>query len=194
MSAPGVSFINSGGVPVEVKPGPAACDAGIDPDDVSIDTISLPHEIVQINCVPGTPYDNTQPPGKTGLPDHIEVNFDVTDPDDKQPGDPVVYIIPIEAYEELWEQNGDLDVTETYSQVLSLLQARPVPIPTYGMPVLPFEEVTGSNDLVTQYTYFYPNFGFGVRIVGRFAQTVSPVSYDNPPLDYIFQGLSLIHI
>ena len=102
----------------------------------------------------------------------------------------MIYIIPIEGYKELWEQSGDLSVTEIYSQVLSLLQARPDPIPTHGMPILPFEEVAGTNDLVTQYTYFYPNFGFGVRIVGRFSQSVSPVTYDNPPLYYIFQGVS----
>ncbi|MFC1996708.1 META domain-containing protein [Chloroflexota bacterium] len=185
-----MSFINSGAVAAPEQPEATACDAGIDPDNVTIDTLNLPHEIVQINCVPGTPYDTTQPFGPTGLPDHIQVNFDVTDPSDKQPGDPVIYIIPIEAYQELWEQSGDLSVTETYSQVLSLLQARPDPIPTHGMPILPFEEVAGTNDLVTQYTYFYPIFGFGVRIVGRFAQSISPVTYDSPPLYYIFQGVS----
>ena len=83
-----------------------------------------------------------------------------------------------------------LSVTETYSQVLSLLQARPDPIPTHGMPVLPFEEVRGINDLVTQYAYIYTNFGFGVRFVGRFTQDAAPVTNDNPPLYYIFQGLS----
>ena len=185
-----MSFINSGAVAAPEQPEMTACDAGIDPDNVTIDTLNLPHEIVQINCVPGTPYDKSQPSSPTGLPDHIQVNFDVTDSADKQPGDPVVYIIPIDAYKQLWEQNGDLSVTETYSQVLSLLQARPDPIPTSGMPILPFDEVVGANDLVTQYTYFYPNFGFGVRIVGRFSQNPSPVTYDSPPLYYIFQGVS----
>jgi heat shock protein HslJ len=185
-----MGFTNGGTTITPEEPESVVCDAGIDPDTVSIDTLTLPHEIVQINCVPGTPYDNSQPPSPTGLPDHIQVNFDVTDPADKQPGDPVIYIIPIQAYQDLWEQNGDLSVTETYSQVLSLLRARPDPIPTHGMPILPFEEVTGTNDLVTQYTYFYPNFGFGVRIVGRFAQNPSPVTYDSPPLYYIFQGVS----
>ena len=182
-----MSFNNTGAVAAPEQPETTACDAGIDPEFVTIDTLNLPHEIVQINCVPGTPYD---PAGPTGLPDHIEVNFNVTDPADKKPGDPVIYIIPIEQYTQLWEQNGDLSVTETYSQVLSLLQARPDPIPTHGMPILPFEEVVAPNDLVTQYTYFYPNFGFGVRIVGRFSEDPSPVTYDDPPLYYIFQGVS----
>jgi len=185
-----MSFVNSGAVAAPEQPEVTVCDAGIDPDNITIDTLTLPHEIIQINCVTGTSYDDTQPSGSTGLPDHIQVNFDVTAAADKQPGDPVIYIIPIENYKELWEQSGDLSVTETYSQVLSLLRARPDPIPTHGMPILPFEEVAGTNDLVTQYTYFYPNFGFGVRIVGRFAQSVSPVTYDSPPLYYIFQGVS----
>jgi heat shock protein HslJ len=102
----------------------------------------------------------------------------------------VIYIIPVAEYQQLWEQNGDIRVTETYSQVVSLLQARPVPIPTEGMPVLPFEEVTGSNDLVTQYAYVDTTAGFGVRFVGRFSQSVNPVTNDAPPLFYIFQGLS----
>ena len=185
-----MSFNNAGPIATPEQPETIACDAGINPDNVTIDTLNLPHEIVKINCVPGTPYDPSGPDGPTGLPDHIEVNFNVTDPADKKPGDPVIYIIPIEQYTQLWEQNGDLSVTETYTQVLSLLQARPDPIPTYGMPILPFEEVVAPNDLVTQYTYFYPNFGFGVRIVGRFSQDPSPVTYDSPPLYYIFQGVS----
>jgi heat shock protein HslJ len=178
---------NSGAIATPEQPEAAVCDAGIDTDNVIIDTLNLPHEIVQINCVPGTPY---QASGPTGLPDHIQVNFGVNDPAQKQPGDPVIYIVPIQEYQELWEQSGDLGVTETYSQVLGLLQARPDPIPTHDMPILPFEEVRGTNDLVTQYTYFYPNFGFGVRIVGRFSQSPEPVTSDSPPLYYIFQGLS----
>jgi heat shock protein HslJ len=185
-----MSLTNSGATAAPEQPDVAVCDAGIDPDNVTIDTLNLPHEIVQINCVPGTSYDNAQTPGPKGLPDHIQVNFDVNDPAEKQLGDPVIYIIPIQEYQELWEQSGDLSVTETYSQVLSLLQARPDPIPTHGMPILPFEGMHGTNDLVTQYTYFYPDFGFGVRIVGRFAQSVEPVTSDSPPLFYNFQGVS----
>ncbi len=185
-----MSFINSGTVSPPEQPETAACDPGINPDNVSIDTLTLPHEIIQINCVEATPYDNTQPPNPIGMPDHIQVNFDVTNAAEKQPGDPVIYIIPIAEYQQLWEQSGDLTMTETYSQVLSLLQARPDPIPTEGMPVLPFEEVSGTNDLVTQYGYVYTNFGFGVRFVGRFSQDSAPVTNDNPQLYYIFQGLS----
>jgi heat shock protein HslJ len=185
-----MGFVDGGTAAVPEQPVQSVCNAGIDPDDVTIDTLTLPYEIIQINCVLGTPYNNSQPPGVSGLPDHIQVNFGVTDAADKKLGDPVIYVIPLAEYQELWEQNGDLRVTETYSQVLSLLQARPDPIPTEGMPVLLFEEVTGNNDLVTQYAYVYTNFGFGVRFVGRFSQGINPVTNDNPQLYYIFQGLS----
>jgi heat shock protein HslJ len=185
-----MGLVNGGAVATPDQPVIPVCDAGINPEDITIDTLTLPYEIVQINCVPGTPYDNTQPLGSTGLPDHIQVNFGVTNAADKQPGDPVMYVIPLTEYQQLWEQNGDLSVTEAYSQVLRLLQARPDPIPKEGMPVLPFEEVTGYNDLVAQYAYLYTNFGFGVRFVGRFSQGVNPVTNDNPQMYYIFQGLS----
>ncbi|HBY06528.1 MAG TPA: hypothetical protein DEH22_01560 [Chloroflexi bacterium] len=171
------------------EPIDTVCDAGIDPAAITIDTLDLPGETL-INCIAGTPYDNTQPPGPKGLPDHIQVNFGVTDPSERQYGDPVIYIIPVIEYQQLWEQSGDISFTESYTQLVSLLQARPNPIPTQGMPVLPFEEVTGTNDLVTQYAYVDTNAGFGVRFVGRFSQSANPVTNDAPQLFYIFQGLS----
>jgi heat shock protein HslJ len=184
-----IGLVNTGTTEVPQTPSSGVCDAGIDPADVGLDTLTLA-DVYQSNCVAATQFDGLNPTGPKGLPDHIEVNFGVTNPQDRQYGDPVIYIIPVAEYQQLWEQNGDIRVTETYSQVVSLLQARPDPIPTEGMPVLPFEEVTGSNDLVTQYAYVDTDFGFGVRFVGRFSQSVSPVTNDAPQLFYIFQGLS----
>ena len=74
----------------------------VQPQQVSIDTQGLPYSW-QANLVPATPYDASQPPGPMGLPQHIEINFGVTDPADRQPGDPVMYIIPVTAYEQMWE-------------------------------------------------------------------------------------------
>ena len=51
-----------------------------------------------------TPYDASQPPGPKGLPQHIEINFGVTDPADRQPGDPIMTIIPVTAYEQMWDR------------------------------------------------------------------------------------------
>jgi len=184
-----MGLINGGMAETPQQPVDTVCDAGFDPANVTIDTLTLPGE-TQANCVSSTPYNNSQPPSPKGLPDHIQVNFGVVNSSERQSGDPVIYIIPVAEHKQLWEQNGDLSVTETYTQLVSLLQARPDPIPTEGMPVLPFEEVTGSNDLVTQYAYVDTEMGFGVRFVGRFSQTVNPVTNDNPQMFYIFQGLS----
>jgi len=109
---------------------------------------------------------------------------------DVLPNDPIIYIIPVEVYKQLWEQNNDPTVINAYNSLLALLQAKPDPIPTAGMPVLPIEEVAGVNDLVTQYAYVDTTTGFGVRFIGRFSQGSNPVSNDNPQLFYIYQGLS----
>jgi len=184
-----MGMLNGGLAETPQQPVDTVCDAGFDPANVTIDTLTLPGE-TQVSCVSNTPYNNSQSPGPQGLPDHIQVNFVETDTGEPQPGDPVIYIIPVVEHQQLWEQNGDLSVTETYTQLVSLLQARPDPIPTEGMPVLPFEKANGPNDLVTQYAYVDTEMGFGVRFVGRFSQDPSPVTNDNPQLYYIFQGLS----
>ena len=185
-----ITFANAG-QPETAPPAEAGpCDPGIDPANVFIDTFKdafgLPDDTF-INCVPATPY-NAEAPG--GLPDHIQVNFNNPDPAAKAPGDPVIYIIPVADYLALWQQNGDLRVSEAYTQVVQLLRVRPDPIPIAGMPVLPFEEVSGENDLVTQYAYVDTDFGFGVRFVGRFSDAPAPVTNDSPQMFYIFQGLS----
>ena len=171
----------------------SACNPGIDPANVFVDTFKdafgLPDDTF-INCVAGTPYKQDDATGVAGLPDHIEINFNNPDPAAKTYRDPVIYIIPIADYIALWEQNNDLSVSETYTQVVQLLRVRPAPIPTADMPVLPFEQVHGTNDLASQYAYVDTDFGFGVRFVGRFAETPLPVSNDTPQMFYIFQGLS----
>jgi len=66
----------------------AACGAtkASDPASVTIDTMGLPYSW-QANLVEATPYDDSQPPGAMGLPEHVQVNFGVTDPADVQFGD-----------------------------------------------------------------------------------------------------------
>lgn len=169
---------------VAAEPSPAG-GTSIDPSSVSIDTMGLPYSW-QANLVPATPYDNTQPPGPSGLPEHIQINFGVTDPRDKQPGDPVIYIISVEAYRAMYEEQGDQGVAATVDTQLEMLQDRPPSFPKNGVPVLPFEEVAGHNDLAVQGSY--PDFGAfsGMRFVGRFAQDPNPVT--NEGLRYIFQG------
>lgn len=187
----GALVLSACGAPPEPAPPepapPESAGAGIDPKSISIDTMGLPYSW-QANLVPATPYDNTQPPGPRGLPAHIQINFGVTDPRDKQPGDPVIYIIPVEPYKQLWEENADQGVSITVDMLLEMMQDRPEAFPTSGISVLPFEEVGGYNDLAVQGSY--PDFGTlgGLRFVGRFAQDPNPVT--NEGLRYVFQGFA----
>jgi hypothetical protein len=70
----------------------------------------------------------------------------------------------------------------------AILAEHPSPVPPFGMPVLPFEEVDGVNDLAVQGEYLDLGAASGVRFVGRFAQDANPVT--NEGLRYIFQGFS----
>ena len=160
---------------------------GIDPDTVTIDTFNLPYAY-QPNLILKTPYDNSMPPGATGLPQHIQINFGVTNPEDVQPGDPIFYIIPQEAYLKQWEEAGDPGVKNTLSLLQILLGEQPNPFPGEGIPVLPNEQVTGYNDFAVQGRFWSFDRGFGVRFVGRFNQDTNPVT--NEGLYYIFQGFS----
>jgi hypothetical protein len=85
-----------------------------------------------------------------GLPQHIEINFGVTDPSDKQPGDPVMYIIPVTAYEQMWEAAGNPYVANMITGVYSWTVALQMPPPTSGLPALPPEQIAGVNDLAVQ--------------------------------------------
>ena len=53
-----------------------ACGGTEDLDNmpVSIDTMGLPYAWQNV-IVPGTPYDESQPPGPMGLPEHIQILF-----------------------------------------------------------------------------------------------------------------------
>jgi heat shock protein HslJ len=165
---------------------PAGGGVGIDPVTVALDTMGLPYSW-QANLVPAIPYDDSQPLGPVGLPEHIQVSFGA-DPQNQRPGDPVIYIIPVEAYIRLWEAHGDPFVTIVLEELWNLLDARPDPSPTAGMPVLPVEQLAGTNDLAVQGSYLDLGGGDGVRFVGRFVQGPNPVTNDG--LHYVFQGFS----
>jgi heat shock protein HslJ len=77
-------------------------------------------------------------------------------------------------------------VSSTVDMQLEMLFDPPEGLPKDGMPVLPFEEAIGFNDLTVQGNYL--DFGMvrGLRFVGRFAQDANAVT--NEGLRYIFQG------
>lgn len=169
------------------EPEPVSACPVVDPAYIRLDTQGLPY-FWQANTVPGTPYDNSLPPGAIGLPPHIQVNFGVVNPQDRLPGDPIIYIIPVDEYKQLWEQEGDDSIALRIEQLQEMLQQQPEPFPTSGLPVLPFEEVTGANDLAVQGEYLELDWFTGIRFVGRFSLDPNPVT--NEDLFYIFQGLN----
>ncbi|MEA3440932.1 MAG: META domain-containing protein, partial [Chloroflexota bacterium] len=184
-----MGFNNGGPAEEPEEPEITTCDAGIDPATVTLDTMGLPYAY-KPNCVPGTPYDNSQPPGPTGLSDHIQVNFGVVDPQEVQPNDPIIYIIPVEEYKQLWDDAGDESVSNSIERLQELLQEKPDPVPTSGIPILPTERLMGVSDLQVQGMYLDIYMGSGVRFVTRFSQGPNPVTGDNPRLFYTFQGFS----
>ena len=163
----------------------------ITPQQIHLDTQGLPYSWVA-NVVAATPYDASQPPGPMGLPEHIVINFGVTNPADKQPGDPIMYIIPVDAYVNLWAQAGNDAVAQAIDEIFKLTVVLPIPAPVSGLPALPFEEISGVNDLATQVGR--AQFGEasatknGFRFVGRWAQSANPVV--NGDLRYLSQGFT----
>ena len=159
---------------------------------VSLDTQGLPYSW-QANEVPATPYDASQPPGPKGLPQHVEINFGVTDPSKQQPGDPIMYIIPVIAYEQLWDSAGNPSVTNTITKVYSWTVALQSPPPTSGLPALPPEKISGVNDLAVQIGRAASDAASasksGYRFVGRWAQDANPVTAETR-LWYTYQGFT----
>ena len=100
-----------------------------------------------------TPYDKSTPPGPVGLPEHIQINFGVTNPANRQPGDPVIYLIPKQDYINLWTAAGDNTVADRMSQLEDLVSKQGANMPSSGMPVLPMEQAPATNDLAVQGKY-----------------------------------------
>ncbi len=166
-------------------------DLGIHPDQIGLDTQGLPYAW-QANAVAGTPYDASQPPGPMGLPDHIQINFGGTDPTQVQPQDPILYIIPVTPYQELWETAGSTSVTDMVNAIYRQMVTNPNPAPISGLPVLPYEQAVGVNDIAVQVARPVPTDVSagkdGYRFVGRFEQSPNPVV--NNGMRYIHQGFT----
>jgi len=167
---------------------PETCDAGIDPVSVVLDPTSFPYTF-EPTCVNATEYDDTQPPGPTGLPDHIQVNF-LPDGEETYPQEPIIYIIPVDTYQELWDSAGDQSVPDAIQDLADLLAEQPDPVPASSIPILPFEEVSARPEIQVAPAYLDTLQGSGIRFVTRFTSNPVPVTNDNPPLFYTFQGFS----
>jgi heat shock protein HslJ len=152
------------------------------PSSVQLNTQGLVSTF-QAAAISAAGYDNTQPPGPVGLPDHIEITFG-----EGAPEGAIIYIIPIADYQKLWEVNGDPSVTGTLVKLESLLVEKPQELPQWGLPVLPFERAVGANDIAVQGIYLPSGAAQGVRFIGRFSQDPSAVTNSN--LYYVYLGLS----
>ncbi|NCF64982.1 MAG: hypothetical protein GWP61_03350 [Chloroflexi bacterium] len=173
----------------------AACSGGstaakLDANSMSIDTMGLPYSW-QANRVEATAYDNSQPPGAMGLPEHIQVNFGVTDPADVQFGDPILYIIPVEEYKQLWDEAGNTAVSNNLNNLESILKDKP-DLNTASLSALPYEayvSIGAGNLAVTpQKEYLDTPWGSAVRYVARPMQGVDVIL--NYGVAYIAQGLT----
>jgi heat shock protein HslJ/uncharacterized protein YraI len=164
---------------------------GLNPSQIALNTQGLPYPW-QANAVPGTPYDASQPPGPVGVPDHIQINFGTMDPAGRQPEDPVMFIIPVDAYKNLWDAVGNNAVSTTVDQIYQNTVALTFPPPYSEMPALPFEMVPGVNDFAVQIGRTMPNdisaSKSGYRFLGRYAQDANPVL--DGDLRYIYQGFT----
>jgi hypothetical protein len=90
--------------------------------------------------VPATRYDASQPPGPVGLPEHIQILFGAATVADRQPGTPVMYIIPVNAYTQLWDGAKNPAVSAAIDNIFKYTASLADPAPTRGMPALPPEE------------------------------------------------------
>lgn len=181
--------------PPPAQPAPAESPsptAALTPGQISLDTQGLWADW-QAASVPATPYDASQPPGPTGLPEHIVITFDGKSPEALTPADPALYLIPVTAYEQLWLAAGNDAVSRVMRQIYTNTVALQQPAPTAGMPALPFEQVGGGvNDLAAQIGRAGATEASasrsGYRFVGRWAQDATPVTNQN--LRYVYQGFT----
>jgi heat shock protein HslJ/uncharacterized protein YraI len=168
-----------------------AVAAGLHPSMIALDTQGLPYSWQPV-LVPESPYDQSQAPGPIGLPAHIEILFGVTDPSQREPGSPIMYIIPVDAYRAMW---GEAD-NPTVSQAVDAIFARTVdlaqPDPTSNFAALPVEEVAGVQDVAVQLDRTGAPLTSatmsGYRFVGRWGQSPNPVTNQN--LRYVYQGFT----
>ncbi|GIK58595.1 MAG: hypothetical protein HND44_12055 [Chloroflexi bacterium] len=159
----------------------------VDPSQLHLNTLGLPYPY-QVNCVPERPYDASMPPGPVGLPEHIQINFATLDPAAVTPLDPIIYIIPAQAYVAMWDAAGDTTVSQNMQRLRDLVASKPQAVPTSSNPILPMELATGFNNLAVQGSYLDFGYWDGVRFVGRFEQSPNPVTNQN--LYYYFQGFA----
>ena len=165
--------------------------AGLHPSTITLDTQGLPYSWVAVT-VPETPYDTSQPPGPTGLPAHTEILFGVSEPSQRQPTDPIMYIIPVDAYRAMWDEAGNTGVSEAIDDIFARTVDLAQPDPAGNYAALPFDETLGAQDVAVQLDRtgapLTSATSSGYRFVGRWQQSPNPVT--NQGLRYVYQGFT----
>lgn len=175
-----------------VPPDPAlVSEIGIDPTQLSLNTQGLPL-LWRANAVTATPYTISDAGAATGLPAHIQINFGSLDPATRQSTDPIMYVIPVDAYRALFADNGDETLDTVLASIYGRSVALPNPPPLRNLPALPGEETAGLQDFATQVGAPVSNAGSasrnGFRFVGRFVDESFPVT--NEEMQYVYQGFT----
>ncbi len=121
----------------------------------------------------------------------MQINFGVSDPADVQFGDPIIYIIPVEQYKQLWDDAGNSAVSDRLAMLEELLADKP-DLATVQVPVPPFEayKVMGAGNLgiIAQPEYLDVPWGSGFRFVATPMQGVDVIL--NRSAVYIEQDLT----
>jgi heat shock protein HslJ len=165
---------------------------GITPEQVSLSLGDLPGPY-RVSRVAQTPYDASQPSGPVGLPEHLEITFGPMRIAGLLPGDPILYLLPVDAYRAQWEAAGDGAVTQAIEQIYLATVALPAPLPTAGLPALPPEQTGGANDAAAWIDRVagvseHSAARDGYRFLGRWAQDANPIV--NGDLRYVYQGFT----
>ncbi len=173
---------------------PAQPVAGLDvaPEQVSLEPGAVARSY-RVHDVAPTAYDNTMAPGPLGLPEHLLITFDGTRPLNVAPGVPAMYILPVNAYRAQWLAAGDDSVARDIAAIYELAEAPLDTVMTNGVPALPYEQLTGVNDVAVQMNRVPAATPAGAsrdgyRFVGRWAQDASPIL--NGQLRYVYQGFT----
>jgi len=177
-------------VTTEIEPDLVAA-AGLHPGMIALDTQGLPYAWQPV-LVPEAPYDESQPPGPTGLPAHMEILFGVTEPSQRQPSDPILYIIPVDAYRAMWDEADNPSVSIAIDDIFARTVDLEQPNPAGNYAALPFDETVGAQDVGVQLDHTRAPLTSatisGYRFVGRWSQGPNPVT--NQGLRYVYQGFT----
>lgn len=171
----------------EERPAPVA--NAVLSDEIIIEPGELPYTPTVL-AVDSMPYRLDEVAGPSGLPAHWRIDFAPSDEDDQNAAaEPVLYVIPVEAYRALWAEAGDMGIDGTLTALIMTIEQGAQPFQDAGVPGLPVEHVgTAFNDLAAQGEYLALDNVTGLRFVGRFSDESTVVS--NEGLTYVFLGFT----